>query len=122
MTESLGFVADMFPQVVESLQNDGDPYTVLDPEQKPKKNVMGAKYWYPTVVLNLDIKKALPKDGTKWLYCRTSSKQIKNGRLDIEIIIMDTAGDLVALSHHVTLVLSAERNLAARKRVERSNI
>jgi acyl-Coa thioesterase superfamily protein/acyl-CoA thioesterase superfamily protein len=114
-TESLGFVADMFPQVVESYRDEDDPYAV-NVNKVQKKKPMGARFWYPTVVLNLDIKKALPAEGVKWLFCRTRSKQIRKGRLDIEVVIMDEAGELVALSHHVTLVLSASRNLAARTR------
>jgi acyl-CoA thioesterase len=117
-TESLGFVADMFPQVVEGYRDGDDPYA-LKPEGEAKaisKERSGANYWYPTVVLNLDVKKALPKDGVKWLFSRTRSKLIRKGRLDIEVIIFDEAGDLVALSHHVTLVLGAARNMAARRR------
>jgi hypothetical protein len=117
-TETLGFVADMFPQVVEGYRDGDDPYAVkaegkAGPVSKARS---GANYWYPTVVLNLDIKKALPKDGVKWLFCRTRSKLIRNGRLDIEVIIFDESGHLVALSHHVTLVLGAARNMAARRR------
>lgn len=115
-TESLGFVADMFPQIVESYRDNDDPYAVAkDGGSKNKKSVAG-RFWYPTVVLNLDIKKALPKEGVKWLFCRIRSKQIRKGRLDIEIVIMDESGDLVALSHHVALVLSAARNVAERRR------
>jgi acyl-CoA thioesterase len=117
-TESLGYVADMFPQIVEGFSADDDPYRVKPKgaEKGKSDDRVGAKYWYPTVVLNLDVKKALPKEGVEWLFCRASSKQIKKGRLDIEVVIMDESGDLVALSHHVALVLSAGRNLAARKR------
>jgi hypothetical protein len=114
-TESLGFVADMFPQVVESYRDEDDPYAVKVNKTQKKKPI-GARFWYPTVVLNLDVKKALPKEGVRWLFCRARSKQIRKGRLDIEVVIMDKAGELVALSHHVTLVLSASRNLAARTR------
>jgi hypothetical protein len=113
--ETLGYVADMFPQVVESYRDDEDPYALPNSKEAGKKPV-GARYWYPTVVLNLDVKKALPDGGSKWLFCRTRAKQIHKGRLDLEIIIMDEVGEVVALSHHVALVLSAARNLAARKR------
>jgi acyl-CoA thioesterase len=120
-TESLGYVADMFPMVVESYTADEDPYKV-GPSTKEhnglKKKPAGAKFWYPTVVLNIDVKKALPKEGVDWLFCRARSKLIAKGRLDIEVVIMDEAGDLIALSHHVALVLSASRNLAARKQAD----
>ncbi|KAJ4301266.1 hypothetical protein N0V90_003357 [Kalmusia sp. IMI 367209] len=96
---SIGFVADMFPQIVESYRkNDQGPF------------------WYPTLLLNLDVKKPLPPEGVKWLAIRVQTKRVKNGRLDLEVHVHDEEGDLVALSHHVTFVLSAARNTAARRK------
>jgi Thioesterase-like superfamily len=115
-TEALGYVCDMFPQVVESFKADEDPYGVTEEKSHAGANRALAKFWYPTVVLNLDVKKALPEEGVEWLYARSSSKVIRNGRLDIEVVIMDESGEIVALSHHVTLVLDAARNLAQRRR------
>lgn len=94
---SIGFVADMFPQVIEQH---------LKKEEGP--------FWYPTLLLNLDIKKALPEEGVKWLQIRVNMKKIKNGRMDIEVLVHDADGDLVALSHHVGFVLDAARNTAVR--------
>jgi hypothetical protein len=113
--EALGFVADMWPMPVEQFREEKNPYDVsqssADPKSAAKKP---ARYWYPTLLLNLDIKKALPEEGVEWLFARVRAKQIKNGRMDLEVIIMDEAGDIVALSHHVTLVLDSSRNTAAR--------
>jgi hypothetical protein len=116
--ESLGYVADMFPQIVESFTADEDPYAVKQSIVKdPKTGEKGwAKFWYPTVVLNLDVKKPLPKEGVDWLFVRTQAKRIMKGRLDLEVIVFDETGGVVALSHHVTLVLGAERNTAQRRR------
>lgn len=95
---SIGFVSDMFPQIVENFK-------------EPKK-----AYWYPTLLLNLDIKKVLPAEGVKWLRVRAELKQVKNGRLDLAIWVHDAAGDLVALSNHVGFVTDASRNTAARRK------
>jgi len=116
--ESLGYVADMFPQIVESFTADHDPYAlkqkiVADPKTGNKN---WAKFWYPTVVLNLDVKKPLPEEGVDWLFVRTQAKRIMNGRLDLEVMVFDETGDIVALSHHVVLVLGAERNTAQRRK------
>jgi acyl-coenzyme A thioesterase PaaI-like protein len=94
---SIGFVADMFPQIIERHR---------DQSQGP--------FWYPTLLLNLDIKKSLPAEGVKWLQIRVQMKRIKNGRMDLEVFVHDVEGDLVALSHHVGFVLDASRNTAAR--------
>lgn len=95
---SIGFVADMFPQIVENFKNSTKAF------------------WYPTLLLNLDIKKALPAEGVKWLNVRAELKQVKNGRMDLGIWVRDAAGELVALSNHVGFVLDASRNTAARRK------
>lgn len=118
--ESLGFVVDMFPQMIENYRFPGkDPYAAdmsRRPDQKEHTTaVRQAPFWYPTVLLNLDVKKALPERGVEWLFARTSAKQIKNGRYDVEVLVYDGEGDLVAISNHVVLVVEAARNLAKRK-------
>ena len=72
-------------------------------------NAMTVK-WYPTVLLNLEVKKALPEEGVEWLFVRVRTKKIENGRMDLEVVVLDEGGDVVALSNHVCLILSAERN------------
>lgn len=98
---SIGFVADMFPQLIETLKDEGT-----------------GPYWYPTLLLNLDIKKSLPPGGAKWLRVRVEMKKVANGRMDLEVFVHDAQGELVALSHHVGLVLDASRNTAARRKVD----
>lgn len=111
---SLGYVSDMWPMPVEAFIHEQNPYdvsTIENGKDKPKP----AKFWYPTLLLNLDVKKALPEEGVEWLFVRVDSKQIRNGRMDLEIVIMDEEGEIVALSHHVAFALGAERNTAKRK-------
>lgn len=117
--ESLGLVSDLFPQIVEHRYSASDVKAALSGGkeeendcQKPlaEKNEL-ATFWYPTVLLNLDVKKVLPTKGVDFLFVRVRAKQIKNGRMDLEVTILDEDGDLVALSTHVALVLGSERNL-----------
>jgi hypothetical protein len=112
--ESLGYLADVFPIPVEQFREDKNPYDV-PPSGAQSARPKPARYWYPTLVLNLDIKKALPVESVEWLFVRVRTKQIKNGRMDLDIIIIDEGGDIVALSNHVCLVLGSERNTAARR-------
>jgi hypothetical protein len=122
--ESLGSVVDTFPQVIETYVLGDDPYSI-DNEREKKKKKGGSKegreggvgFWYPTVLLNLDVKKALPAEGVRWLFVRLQAKQIKNGRFDLEIVVLDEGGDLVALSHHICFAVSAARNTATRRTV-----
>lgn len=48
------------------------------------------------------------------MFSRLQAKQIKNGRYDLEVVVWDEEDEIVALSHHVCFVVSAERNLAKR--------
>ncbi|KAF2764466.1 hypothetical protein EJ03DRAFT_339757 [Teratosphaeria nubilosa] len=105
--ESLGFVVDNFPQIIENFHDGGDMYSVkFEKEHGHMEDFIArkgaAKMWYPTLLLNLDIKKALPEQGVRFLYVRLQAKQIKNGRYDLEIVVKDPTGDLVALSHHMS--------------------
>lgn len=113
--ESLGYVADTWPQVVESYREELPGVALQKPDASKGNKPQWARFWYPTVLLNLDVKKELPAEGVEWLFVRVRAKQIKNGRMDLEVVIMDEAGDIVALSNHVALILSAERNMASRR-------
>lgn len=82
---------------------------------KKAKDDQRAKLWFPTVVMNLEVKAALPEEGVEWLAVRVTSKQIRNGRFDLEVSVRDPEGELVALSHHVAMILSMERNVRKAK-------
>lgn len=117
--ESLGFVADWWPSVVENYRPkrlDGVEPAPNSTEGQSLQAQMNEwpVLWYPTLVFNLDIKKILPNEGVEWLYARVSTKSVKNGRLDLEVVIKDETGDIVALSHHACLILPMSRNMAGR--------
>ncbi|RMZ91061.1 hypothetical protein DV736_g1699, partial [Chaetothyriales sp. CBS 134916] len=114
--DALGFVVDMFPQVVEKYINpivERAAITEKDDEklkQIVKEHAKNAKYWYPTMTLNLDVKKLLPEEGVEWLFTRTKAKTIKNGRLDLDIEVWDAQGQLIATSSHASLIVDTSRN------------
>lgn len=81
-----------------------------------------ASLWFPTVVMNLEVKMALPEEGVEWLAVRVTSKQIKDGRFDLEVQVRDAEGEIIALSHHVALILSMERNTAKRTSSDKSSL
>lgn len=113
---ALGYVADCWPYVVEAQRPSPREAAAMKQRGEAIPFAPDARFWYPTVVLNLEVKKALPKEGVEWLHLRVQAKQIKNGRLDLEVLLLDESGDLVAISNHVNLVLGSERNTAERTR------
>ncbi|RMZ78219.1 hypothetical protein DV738_g4026, partial [Chaetothyriales sp. CBS 135597] len=114
--DGLGFVVDMFPQVVEKYINPVvEEAALMEKDDAKLKEILKthagkAKYWYPTMTLNLDVKKVLPEEGVEWLFTRTKAKTIKNGRLDLDIEVWDDQGDLVATSSHSSLIVDTSRN------------
>jgi acyl-CoA thioesterase len=54
---------------------------------------------YPSICFSMEIKKD-PSE-TKWLFMRIESYEIKNGRFDEVVQIVDEEGDLVAIAKHV---------------------
>lgn len=105
----------MFPQMVEHiLANTAEPPVSIGARHE-NTGKETAKFWYPTVALNLDVKKTLPDEGVDWLFVRVQSKVVRGGRLDLEVVVCDQGMEVVALSNHVTLVLGSERNLAGRQ-------
>lgn len=125
----LGCVVDIFPQIIEQYVNPDLEEAVLGQDLSPeeakefiKKTQPHAKYWYPTLSLNLDVKKLLPEDGVEWLFVRVQAKEIQNGRFDLQIHVLDEAGDLVALSTHSSLVVDSSRNLKREKKKSKSKL
>lgn len=134
---ALGFVVDQFPQIVEIHPDAAAATAAVATSSSPSSGNLGVggdgdrgkgsreeeamrrTKWYPTVVLNLDVKKALPEEGVEWLFVRVRAKRIQNGRMDLEVVVLDEEGDLVAVSDHVCLIVGAERNM---KRSGRSKV
>ncbi|KAH9900494.1 thioesterase family protein [Xylariomycetidae sp. FL2044] len=95
-----------------SAEGDGSPQAQ---DQKKGGDAPHAVLWFPTVVLNLEVKAPLPEEGAEWLAVRVTSKLIKDGRFDLEVVVRDVEGEVVALSHHVALILTIERNTGKKR-------
>lgn len=116
-TESLGFLSDIWPRMVENfcLASEWSTLSLVRRALQTNEvsNVVSEletgrhqlAHWYPTLSATLEIKKLLPTEGTKWLFIRARTKQVKNGRMDIEVSIFDQQSELVALGHHICLVI-----------------
>ena len=116
-TESLGFIADIWPRMVENYCPESE-WSTNSLVSRALREIQNSSidtdfglgrhpqaFWYPTLSLTLEIKKLLPPEGVKQLFVRAQAKEIKNGRMDVEVMILDQASELVALSHHVCLLI-----------------
>ncbi|KAK4120992.1 hypothetical protein N657DRAFT_636050 [Parathielavia appendiculata] len=119
---ALAFVSDCWPYMIQVQRSFHEGAKEKDAGEGGNEVVpsdLGFEwtgFWYPTVVLNLEVKKALPKDGVEWLHVRMQAKQIKDSRFDMEVLLLDEHGDLVAVSNHVCLIFSSERNMSERSK------
>ena len=62
--------------------------------------------WSATVALNIEPKSVLPEHGVEWLYMRVTARQMAHGRTDVDVVVRNLQGELVALSQQVAVVVS----------------
>ena len=116
--EMLGAVADHWHRMPENYRSDSVwnnaklPANALRAAAKGT-NIKGYStvFAYPTLSMHLEIKKSLPPQGAQWLFVRARATEIKNGRFDAEIIILNADSELVALAHQVCFVLNSAQKV-----------
>lgn len=123
--EMLGSVIDYWPRMVENYRS-GSPYGISGLAARGLCAMHGfpsedfsqqtPQYRYPTLSMSLEIKKVLPPEGVQWLFLRARAKEIKNGRMDAEIAVLDEGLELVALSHQVSFIVDMAKSPAIRPR------
>ncbi|PWY77175.1 hypothetical protein BO94DRAFT_538032 [Aspergillus sclerotioniger CBS 115572] len=106
--EALVYLTDMFPTALAGFDEAAA-------EASGRRGQ--AQHWYPTVTLNIDLKRRLPAEGVEWLYSRVHSKLVQDGRTDLDVTLVNERGEVVALSTQVGLVVSASRNLGTRQKL-----
>ncbi|KAI1409863.1 thioesterase family protein [Hypoxylon sp. FL1857] len=117
---ALAYVVDSFPFNLHTFLAAPEIRALLEGAQKEPADAKGeemrerhkqrATMWFPTVVMNIEFKKLLPERGAEWLAVRVTAKQIKDGKFDLEVLVRDVEGEMVALSHHVAMIVSLDRN------------
>ena len=116
--ETLGYVVAAWPTIVEEWRPGPPSPAALgepEPREKQKPFPWDRVFWYPTVVLNLEVKKRLNPEGEEWLFIRVMTRMVRNGRLDLEVLVFDSRGEMVAISEHVCFVMGLERNVGGRQ-------
>ncbi|KAL4889930.1 thioesterase-like superfamily-domain-containing protein [Aspergillus ambiguus] len=113
--ESVAFLCDIFPITLGRLEHV--VHRALCGEENPKGKP--PPVWFPTLGLNLDLKKPVLGDQVEWLYSHIVIKSLRNGRMDVEVVILDQGGEVVAISTQASLVMSAERNAGSKKAIQK---
>jgi hypothetical protein len=63
-----------------------------------------------------------PPGGWEWLYVRIECCSIRNGRMDIEVVICDEDAQVVAVSKHVALIIDVSRNKIKDKKEDEAKL
>lgn len=62
-----------------------------------------------TLSLDVEFKKRLPKEGLPWIFTRTATKVLQDGRMDVDVTMCDQEMELLCQARHLILVLEAQR-------------
>ncbi|KAF2865911.1 hypothetical protein BDV95DRAFT_672251 [Massariosphaeria phaeospora] len=80
---------------------------LLDDGSQPEDGSKNFKHSlvHATLTMSTEIKKRLPDEGVRWLYLRSKTRSIQNGRMDLQVLLLDEGMDLVAISHQVAQII-----------------
>lgn len=110
---SLGFVCDVGPPVfIDSFRTAA--------EKSKARSSSTRDSWYSTLTMDMQTKKQLPERGIEWLRLRLQSKVVHNNHLDVEVLIFDELGNLIAISHHAVMIVDMEQKNTAKRRQKAS--
>jgi hypothetical protein len=65
--------------------------------------------WYTTLNMSIEVKRELPAEGTKWLFQRMRTKEVKDGLLDVSGELFDENGSLIALTQQLWMVIDTSK-------------
>jgi len=63
------------------------------PEEKGRKEEARAGMWFLIVLMDMEVRMPLPGEGVEWLAVRVTSKVIKDGRFDLDVMVRDLEGE-----------------------------
>ena len=118
-TASLGYVCDMWPQLIDAFI-PGSPYSAagmvqatLALRQDAAENGIvlndesareWVRYWYATTSMTVQVHRALPGEGVDWLWTRVWAESIRDGRMDVRVVVADGEGTVATGSLAVLVV------------------
>ncbi|KAK7973280.1 hypothetical protein PG988_007414 [Apiospora saccharicola] len=123
---TLAFLTDLIPSMSDTLLRNGGLYDAHAFQEKAKRwadanpgvpapltnslaEAMKAKTLNQTVTLDVEFKRRLPAAGLRFVFMRTSTKMLRDGRMDADLVVLDEDMGIVCTSRQVLLVLEAGR-------------
>ncbi|KAL3481771.1 thioesterase-like superfamily-domain-containing protein [Aspergillus californicus] len=119
--EALVYLLDLFPAALNRIGAMEESRLNLVAAEKGEAeggggvgNQMTGRFWYPTVTMNIDLKARIPEEGVEWLHERVVTRMVRGARADLDVVVLDAEGALVATSSQVALVVDPARNTKGR--------
>ncbi|KAF3014755.1 hypothetical protein E8E14_009996 [Neopestalotiopsis sp. 37M] len=129
----LALMADTLPSMSDTLLRNGGLYDAhafykkAERWSKEKPGVpaqitnsiaeaMKASTHNATISMDVEFKRRIPKEGLRFVFVRTATKMLQDGRMDIDVTICDEEMGLVCHSRHLDLVLEAQRKFRTAKK------
>lgn len=112
---ALAYVVDSFPYNLHTFLVAPELPKLTKVSRDTPREDQRTNLIFPTLVMDLEVKTALPEVGVEWLAVRVMSKQIKNGAFDLDVLVRDVDGGIVALSHQVALIFPLGKNAGKSK-------
>ncbi|GKZ74308.1 hypothetical protein AnigIFM60653_009929 [Aspergillus niger] len=116
--EAVMYLADIFPAALARMgAMETRRLLALQGKERTDKSTIEegmAQFWYPTVMMNIDIKTRLPPEGVEWLHSRVVTRMLRGSRADLDVLVLDQNQELIATSAQVSLVVDGSRNSKGR--------
>ncbi|KAK7917531.1 hypothetical protein PG985_011139 [Apiospora marii] len=123
---TLAFLTDLIPSMSDTLLRNGGLYDAHAFQEKarqwadehpgmpaPLTNSLAeaarAATFNQTVALDVEFKRWLPAAGLRFVFMRTATKMLLDGRMDTDLIVLNEDEEIVCTSRQVLLVLEAGR-------------
>ena len=81
-----------------------------------------AKIRNSTLTLDIEFKNRLPRNGLDWAFSRVSTKELSDGRMNVEVTISDSSMQSFCVARHLVLVLDARRTFDERKQTRERSV
>ncbi|GAM33791.1 hypothetical protein TCE0_013f00950 [Talaromyces pinophilus] len=110
--EAVIYLADSFPVALARMgAMETTRLLALEGKEEAAKSTIEPRFypfWYPTIMMNIDLKARLPPEGVEWLHSRVMTRTLHGNRADLDVLILDQKGTLVS-----TMKLGREDELTA---------
>lgn len=123
---TLAFLTDLISSMSDTLLRNGGLYDAHAFHEKAKRwadenpgvsapltnslaDAMKVKTLNHTVTLDVEFKRRLPAEGLRFVFMRTTTKMLLDGRMDTDLTVLDEDMEIVCTSCRVLLVLETGR-------------